>query len=202
MWSAHDLFKGRNSRLANPDLRDFEFKRQNASVLPRNSPADMSCMCISSVALRAWGVPSTQIVLSQIKFALCCVWFVLCYVTNEKIKNDKLECKTKVRTDWKIIMGNIRRTYRIHRIFSGLFPSSCIPKNTTFRKLDLFPSSGEGGEYRTMENVQKNSVNSVQHTSSSESFQVYPSNVFVRNTNIYIYRTFGNIGHPLPQLVR
>jgi hypothetical protein len=30
--------------------------------------------------------------------------------------------------------------------FSGLFPSSCIPKkNTTFRKLDLFPSSGEGG---------------------------------------------------------
>jgi hypothetical protein len=30
--------------------------------------------------------------------------------------------------------------------FSGLFPSSCIPKNTTFRKLDLFPSSGEGGE--------------------------------------------------------
>jgi hypothetical protein len=32
--------------------------------------------------------------------------------------------------------------------FSGLFPSSCIPKNTTFRKLDLFPSSGEGeGEH-------------------------------------------------------
>jgi hypothetical protein len=30
--------------------------------------------------------------------------------------------------------------------FSGLFPSSFIPKNTTFRKLDLFPSSGEGGE--------------------------------------------------------
>jgi hypothetical protein len=30
--------------------------------------------------------------------------------------------------------------------FSGLFPSSCIPKNTTFRILDLFPSSGEGGE--------------------------------------------------------
>jgi hypothetical protein len=29
--------------------------------------------------------------------------------------------------------------------FSGLFPSSGIPKNTTFRKLDLFLSSGEGG---------------------------------------------------------
>jgi hypothetical protein len=29
--------------------------------------------------------------------------------------------------------------------FSGLFPSSCSPKNTMFRKLDLFPSSGEGG---------------------------------------------------------
>jgi hypothetical protein len=99
--------------------------------------------------------------------------------------------------------------------FSGLFPSSGIPKkkktkNTTFRKLDLFPSSGEGGEktptqlgpleranlnhwaqlsrcllphlhlrtetdpvsetscfleYRTMEEVQKNSVNSVLHFS-------------------------------------
>jgi hypothetical protein len=29
--------------------------------------------------------------------------------------------------------------------FSGLFPSSGIPKNMMFRKLDLFPSSGEGG---------------------------------------------------------
>jgi hypothetical protein len=29
--------------------------------------------------------------------------------------------------------------------FSGLFPSSCISTNTTFRKLDLFPSLGEGG---------------------------------------------------------
>jgi hypothetical protein len=29
--------------------------------------------------------------------------------------------------------------------FSGLFPPSCIPKNTTFRKLDLFLSSGESG---------------------------------------------------------
>jgi hypothetical protein len=28
-------------------------------------------------------------------------------------------------------------------------------------------------EYRTMEKVQKNSVSSVQHTPSSESFQVY-----------------------------
>jgi hypothetical protein len=30
--------------------------------------------------------------------------------------------------------------------FSGLFTWSDIPKNTTFRKLDLFPSSGVGGE--------------------------------------------------------
>jgi hypothetical protein len=29
--------------------------------------------------------------------------------------------------------------------FSGLFPSSCIPKNTTLRRLDLFPSSDKGG---------------------------------------------------------
>jgi hypothetical protein len=28
---------------------------------------------------------------------------------------------------------------------SELFPSSGILENTTFRKLDLFPSSGEGG---------------------------------------------------------
>jgi hypothetical protein len=27
----------------------------------------------------------------------------------------------------------------------GLFPSSGILENTTFQKLDLFPSSGEGG---------------------------------------------------------
>jgi hypothetical protein len=33
--------------------------------------------------------------------------------------------------------------------FSGLFPSSGIAKNTMFRKLDLFPSSGEGGEEDT-----------------------------------------------------
>jgi hypothetical protein len=33
--------------------------------------------------------------------------------------------------------------------FSGLFPLSGIPKNTMFRKLDLFPSSGEGGEEDT-----------------------------------------------------
>jgi hypothetical protein len=29
--------------------------------------------------------------------------------------------------------------------FSGLLPSSCMPENTTFRQLDLFPFSGEGG---------------------------------------------------------
>jgi hypothetical protein len=31
----------------------------------------------------------------------------------------------------------------------GLFPSSGILENTTFLKLDLFPSSGEGGEEDT-----------------------------------------------------
>jgi hypothetical protein len=31
-----------------------------------------------------------------------------------------------------------------YRVF-GPFPSSGILENTTFRKLDLFPSSGEGG---------------------------------------------------------
>jgi hypothetical protein len=33
--------------------------------------------------------------------------------------------------------------------FSGRLPSSGILENTTFRKLDLFPSSGEGGEKDT-----------------------------------------------------
>jgi hypothetical protein len=28
---------------------------------------------------------------------------------------------------------------------SGLYPSSCVWRNTTFRKLDLFPSSGKKG---------------------------------------------------------
>jgi alpha-D-ribose 1-methylphosphonate 5-triphosphate diphosphatase PhnM len=48
-------------------------------------------------------------------------------------------------------------------------------------------------EYRTMEKVQKNSVNSVQHTPSSESFQVntdYVSYLSLLNNNrsIEIYR--------------
>jgi hypothetical protein len=30
--------------------------------------------------------------------------------------------------------------------FFGLFPSSGILENTTFRKMDLFPTTGEGGE--------------------------------------------------------
>jgi hypothetical protein len=76
---------------------------------------------------------------------------------------------------------------RIHRIFLDYFHRPVFQKNMMFRKLDLFPSSGEGGEktptqlgpleransitgqvsetscfleYRTMEKVQKNSVNS------------------------------------------
>jgi hypothetical protein len=81
--------------------------------------------------------------------------------------------------------SNILDTYRIERILtmvyvvensqncSGLFPSSCIPKNTTFRKLDLFPSSGvfsppspEDGNRSSFRNVvffgiQKNSMNSL-----------------------------------------
>jgi hypothetical protein len=45
--------------------------------------------------------------------------------------------------------------------FSGLFPSSGIPKkNTTFRKLDLFPSSGEGGE-KTPEDGNRSSFRNV-----------------------------------------
>jgi hypothetical protein len=36
--------------------------------------------------------------------------------------------------------------YRIHRIFLDFFHRPVFQKNTTFRKLDLFPSSGEGGQ--------------------------------------------------------
>jgi hypothetical protein len=36
-------------------------------------------------------------------------------------------------------------TYRSSQNFSGLFHCPVFQKNTTFRKLDLFPSSGEGG---------------------------------------------------------
>jgi hypothetical protein len=35
--------------------------------------------------------------------------------------------------------------YNTELLGVGLFPSSGILENTTFRKLDLFPSSGEGG---------------------------------------------------------
>jgi hypothetical protein len=35
--------------------------------------------------------------------------------------------------------------YRIHRIFLDFFHCRVFQKNTTFRKPDLFPSSGEGG---------------------------------------------------------
>jgi hypothetical protein len=48
---------------------------------------------------------------------------------------------------------------------SGLFPSSCIPKNTTFHlRMETDPISETSCflEYKTMEKVQKNSVNSVQ----------------------------------------
>jgi hypothetical protein len=75
---------------------------------------------------------------------------------------------------------------RIDALF-GFFPLSSIlgNRNTTFRKLDLFPSSSEEGvedtysvgpleklEYRTMEKVQKPS-NSVCYTPSSETFRTY-----------------------------
>jgi hypothetical protein len=46
----------------------------------------------------------------------------------------------------KIVDKKVTKLVQNSQNFSGLFPSSCILKNTTFRKLDLFPSSGEGGE--------------------------------------------------------
>jgi hypothetical protein len=73
-----------------------------------------------------------------------------------------LDKRPKLRkTNIRFCTWNVRILYstdRLERIlmivyaeqnsqnFSGLFPSSGIPKNMMFRKLDLFPSSGEGGE--------------------------------------------------------
>jgi hypothetical protein len=44
---------------------------------------------------------------------------------------------------------------RINWIF-GLRPSSGILETTAFPKLDLFPSSGEGGDIYSVESLRKN----------------------------------------------
>jgi hypothetical protein len=49
--------------------------------------------------------------------------------------------------DWSLKIG--KNVEQNSQNLSGLFPSSGIPKNTMFRKLDLFPSSGEGGKEDT-----------------------------------------------------
>jgi ABC-type molybdate transport system substrate-binding protein len=71
----------------------------------------------------------------------------------------------------------------------GLYPSSFMWKTkntTTFRRLDMSPSSGGWGQiqspkrcgiflsstYKTMDKVQNKPNSSVQHKPSSESFQV------------------------------
>jgi hypothetical protein len=59
----------------------------------------------------------------------------------ENSKSNRIFEKRVLRT-WQGF-GNTNR-YRITGFF-GLFPLSGILENTTFRNLDLFPSSGEGG---------------------------------------------------------
>jgi hypothetical protein len=64
-----------------------------------------------------------------------------CYVIASRLRNTNYDvAKSEFRyAEMFYIIQNSQN-------FSGLFLSSCIPKNTTFRKLDLFPSSAEGGE--------------------------------------------------------
>jgi hypothetical protein len=45
------------------------------------------------------------------------------------------------------------KLYRIHRIFLDFFHRPVLKKNTTFRKLDLFTSSGEGGGEDTYSDI-------------------------------------------------
>jgi hypothetical protein len=46
---------------------------------------------------------------------------------------------------WVVTMVNNTRNFWV----SGLYPSSGVWRNTSFRKLDLFPSSGKRGEEDT-----------------------------------------------------
>jgi hypothetical protein len=79
-------------------------------VLPHNSLLDMLCMCTSSVMLRMYHISSTQIIPSQIKFALCCVWFVLLkfFLINtpwSKKKGPNLSVKQKLELFEKLESG-------------------------------------------------------------------------------------------------
>jgi hypothetical protein len=75
--------------------------------------------------------------------------------------------------------------------FSGLFPSSGILKNTTFRKLDLFPKRRVFLEYRMMEKFQKHSANSVRHYSyirfSCKRFRLQTFNLIILRTYVSLY---------------
>jgi hypothetical protein len=52
---------------------------------------------------------------------------------------------------WGYLFSNIWKIFyeSTELLGFGTFPSSGILENTMFRKLDLFPSSGEGGEEDT-----------------------------------------------------
>jgi hypothetical protein len=83
------------------------------------------------------------------------------------------------------VTRGINHIYRIHRIFLDFLHRLLFQKSRRLGKWISFSPQAKVGEkappvsetscfleYRTMEKVQKNSVNSVQHTPASESFQV------------------------------
>jgi hypothetical protein len=120
------------------------------SGLPRNSLVDISCICTTSVALRAWRV-STIHTGHRIANKICVILCFICSVwqiflintpwTKNKKANFSVKQKLELDSEW------FCRWCITHRItgFLDFFPLSGILGNTTFRKLDLFPSSGEGG---------------------------------------------------------
>jgi hypothetical protein len=69
--------------------------------------------------------------------------------TNCMIHNESLTTKKLFPELSEVLYTMIKAVnyIEIHRItgFLDFFPTSSILENTTFRKLNLFPSSGEGG---------------------------------------------------------
>jgi hypothetical protein len=67
----------------------------------------------------------------------------LCVTVNCKVCRSAIACSFGV--DCISAINLIMQSKPSELLFFWTFPSSSLLENTTFRKLDLFPSSGEGG---------------------------------------------------------